>query len=170
MRRTVLPVLVLGALCASPPPGTAAERPILDGRWDTEFTTPQSESVEGRGDNTRRWVFRRHMKAKRCKLKLSYELTLGGFDSVCLRRQGSKYVGTDTARTVPCGRGYERGRTTERFSVRVLGSELVDGRRYATRIESYYRATYRATPSSRCKAFGRELRHYLGDRLDVPGE
>lgn len=131
------------------------------------FTTPQRTNVDT-SKSERRWVFRRRMNSKGCRLTLLYELALGGFDRVCLHRRGDRYRGRTVSNRVPCGRGYEPGRTVERFTVRVIGSEWIDGYRYATRLEAYYRATYRSGKPSRCQSTAREVRHYTGERVDVP--
>lgn len=150
-------------------PAAAADRPVLDGRWDTKFSQVQIEGLTAPRTRERRWVFRRYPSSKGCKLRLSYELALGGFGKVCLKRRGSKYLGRVTYSRVPCGRGYKPGRIVERFSVRVLGSDVINGTRSATSIEAYYRASY-AVPRGRCAGNGREVRHYRGERIDLPGD
>jgi hypothetical protein len=145
------------------PPADAAERPRLAGEWRlTQRFQQVSDNTLPAGGATRTWRFKFVPGAR---VLLYAQKGTGGFRRVVLQWAGGRYVGVVKGRDLCPDGHYDRpGTASFRYSARVTEQRRAGGPPIATRIDAYYRATYRGCGTG----IGHERIGWRGVRVDAP--
>lgn len=164
---TISATIAVLATAAATGAAVADQPASLVGKYHTHFHTEVRVNLRGGADNHRTWIVKKACGAERCRLRLLFELSQGGYEKFTLSRRNNVWTGVRRGLGPYCRKeGRYVGSGVERVTIRATATDRVDGRRRVTKIEGYYRADLQGQCPGQAFSVGHEVRHVFGRRAE----